>query len=98
MAIWLTYLVYALAVARVARLVAEDKILEAPRIWVLAKLPEGSLLEYGITCQFCVSVWIGAVAAPVAYFWGMQPWFFVPALALAFSHFTVLTIQAVEKK
>ena len=90
MATALLYLVYALAVARVTRLVAEDKILERPRIWVLAKLPEDSLLGYGITCRWCCSIWIAAPAAVIAVLWGREPWFFIPALALAFSHLTGL--------
>jgi hypothetical protein len=93
---FLLYLVYALAVARATRLIAEDKILETPRIWLLAKMKEGSLLEYGLTCRWCVSIWVAAVAAPIAYFWGSAPWFFVPALALALSHVTGLLSRLEE--
>lgn len=86
----LLYLVYAFAVARVTRLVAEDKILETPRVWFLAKTKEGSLLEYVVTCRWCISVWVSVPAAVIAVLWGAQPWFLVPALALAFSHVTGL--------
>jgi hypothetical protein len=88
--VYFIYLVYALAVARVARLVAEDKILERPRVIVLAKLPEDSLAGYGITCRWCVSIWISIPAAVISYYWGAEPWFFIPALALAYSHITGL--------
>lgn len=90
MATFLLYLVYALAVARATRLVAEDKILEPARVWYLSKTKEGSLLEYVATCRWCVSVWVSVPAAVVAVLWGFRPWFLIPALALAFSHVTGL--------
>lgn len=90
MAVYFIFLVYALAVARVARLIAEDKILERPRVIVLAKLPEDSTAAYGVTCRWCVSIWISVPAAVIAYYWGDSPWCFIPALALAYSHITGL--------
>lgn len=124
----LIVVVYALAVARLTRLVIEDRILQAPRTklasrlwywsvpwsdvharrasdplmavdsptvvrWRLARErvavgAEKPLTVYMLTCPWCVSIYIGAVAAPLAYFWGALPWLFVPALALAFSYFT----------
>lgn len=45
-------------------------------------------LAYMITCPWCVSIWVGAVAAPVVWFAGSTPWVFVPALALAASYVT----------
>lgn len=107
------FLVYALAVARVTRLVNVDRITEAPRDWLLARLwlraaggdPEFArtwrldedadkpLLVYLVTCPWCVSIYVAAVAAPIAYLWGDTPWLFVPALALAFSQVTGLLAQ-----
>lgn len=81
-------LVYALAAARVTRLITDDAIFDAPRNALLARLPDGSKLAYLLVCRWCASVYVAAVAAPVAYWWGEQPWFLVPALALAFSHIT----------
>lgn len=94
--VFLVYVVYVLAVARVTRLIAEDKILEKPRVAVLARLPETSLLAYLVTCRWCVSMWIACPAAVIAYFWGRAPWFFIPALALAFSHLTGLLSRLEE--
>lgn len=100
--------VYALAVARVTRLVTSDRLTEHPRLSLEARLwaryrrsvlipPEVGnedldppLSVYLVTCPWCVSIYVAAVAAPVAYFWGDRPWLFVPALALAFSHITGL--------
>ena len=100
-------LVYALAVARVTRLINEDKLTNGfrhallIRLWarhtgsrdsaLIALYDEGAeqpLSVYLITCPWCVSIYVGIVAAPVAYWWGGEPWFLVPALALAFSYIT----------
>jgi hypothetical protein len=121
----ITFVVFALAVARVVRLVNEDVIFEHPRarlliwLWTRNSLPavrreyageggpeewrhaarlrgarlrrEGAtepLPVYLVTCPWCASIYVAAVAAPLAYFWGSSPWLFVPALALAFSYVT----------
>lgn len=127
----LIFLAYALAVARVTRLVAADRITEAPRRWLTVRLwgryitdedvarrytrmaeeskfdvarrwmaeeridanAEAPLLVYLLTCRWCASIYVAAVAAPIAYWWGTEPWFLVPALALAFSHVTGLLNQ-----
>ena len=96
--------VYALAVARVTRLIVADKLTEGPRerladaawrrryadFWTHAKADNAPepLLAYLITCPWCASIYVAAVAAPLAYFWGTSPWLLVPALALAFSYVT----------
>lgn len=126
--------VYALAVARVTRLITSDKLTEGPRtrlmvwlwartisaeeagIWAARRFPghdaghestvhlgqiqklmaierlndeaEPPLAAYLVGCPWCASVYVGAVAAPLAHFWGGSPWLLVPALALAFSYFT----------
>lgn len=119
-------IVYALAVARVAVLITEDRITEAPRDALLRRLrarhearclarakrevsAEGvrwtlgmdedfralckrgssnAYLVYLLTCQWCIGFWISAVAAPVWYFLGDNPWVLIPAVALAFSYVT----------
>lgn len=98
-------LVYALAVARVTRLITADRITETPRERFEAALwrrfaphvpvhdrehAEPPLAVYLLSCPWCVSVYVAAVAAPIVYWWGDSPWFVVPALALAFSHVTGL--------
>jgi hypothetical protein len=132
----ISLLVYALAVARVTRLVTSDRITEAPRrrlsIWLWAKavpdpdvqmiqfanaywakqpaevvkrhiamerFDDGAdppLLVYLIGCPWCVSIYVGAVAAPLVYFLGASPWLLVPALALAFSYVTGYLAQKGE--
>ena len=85
-------IVYALAVARVTRLVTDDKLTAAPRARLAEHLSQGGhpMLLYLIGCRWCASVWISAIAAPLAYYGGQTPWLIIPALALAFSMITGL--------
>jgi hypothetical protein len=42
--------------------------------------------------MWCASVWLGLLAvAPVAYWYGTEPWAMIPALGLAFSQVTGMT-------
>lgn len=123
--------VYALATARLTRLVVEDKLTESWRgafirqayrwRYPYTRMQEGRLarvretgetitvrgtpderlrgvmmaepmpmLAYLVTCPWCVSIYVAAVVAPLAWAWGTRPWLAIPALALAFSHLTGL--------
>jgi len=107
MPIVLTLAVYALAVARVTRLITHDRITEAPRrrlvvaLWARtlplsdARTEAGRRLDAGgdpplgaylVTCPWCVSTYVGAVAAPLWYYLGERPWLLIPAAVLAFSY------------
>jgi hypothetical protein len=44
------------------------------------------LLSYMVICPWCVSIYLGAGAAPLVWFYGSSPWLLVPALALAGSY------------
>lgn len=106
--------VYALAVARVTRLINEDVLLDVPRekvvswawkrrygeepsfdavpvpFWQSVRANHGAepKLAYLITCPWCASIYVGAVAAPLWYWLGSNPWLLVPAASLAFSYIT----------
>jgi hypothetical protein len=126
--------VYALAVARVTRLITSDKITESLRTRLVVRLwahsippeeagefaarrypghdmghestlqlgqvqkvmaiermqddAEAPLSAYLLGCPWCASIYVAAVAAPIIFWWGLSPWFLVPALALAFSYIT----------
>jgi hypothetical protein len=85
--------VYALAVARVTGLVTTDTITEPARDGVISWLDDrprtlGAFVAKLITCPWCASIWLAAVAAPLVWFWGEHPLLIVPALALAFSQIT----------
>lgn len=90
MPVW-ALVVYALAVARVTGLITQDEITRAPREWLLDRLDDtrpARALATLISCPWCVSIYVGAVAAPVAWFWGHFLWILLPALALAASQVT----------
>jgi uncharacterized protein DUF1360 len=94
--VWLQLLVYALAVARVTGLVYADTITEPLRDWLLAWLDDrpatlGSFVASLIQCPWCVSIWLGAVAAPLVWFWGDNPVMLILGLWLALSQFTGMT-------
>lgn len=57
-------LIDGLAVHRVTRLVVDDTIFDAPRTWLLGRVPPK--IAEGLGCYWCVSVWVaaGSVALP----------------------------------
>jgi hypothetical protein len=88
--------IFALAFMRVIGLITADTITEPIRDRVLEWLDDapgsiGQWLSYLITCPWCASVWVGAVAGPLIYFHGDNAWMIVPALALALSQLAGMT-------
>lgn len=77
--------VTALAVARVTRLIVADYITAKPRQRLVLRWGVHSMRSYLITCPWCMSLWVAAVAAPVAFWFGDTAWYQVPALGLALS-------------
>lgn len=84
----LIVVVMALATARVTRLITRDRLLAAPRRAVLRALPDDHVLAYLVVCDWCVSVYTGTLAAVGGAWAGSWAWWWVPALALAFSYVT----------
>jgi hypothetical protein len=82
----ITLLVAALATARLTRLVTTDRITEAPRVWLLRRLPSDSLRAYLIVCDWCVSVYVGAAVAACGAWTGSWPWTWAVPVGLAFSY------------
>lgn len=63
------------AVARVTRLVNMDEITDPLRIWIMRRTGTESTLSYFISCPWCVSIWVAAVAAfPVLWAIGLPLW------------------------
>lgn len=91
---------YALAVTRVTTLVTHDEITRPAREYLVARFdpycrihrmlvyllgtPDGDATG----CPWCVSIWTGALTAPIIYWWGTTPIVFVIMLALAASQAT----------
>jgi hypothetical protein len=91
--------VVVLAVARVTRLVCTDKLTERLRMAAVLRLSEGSLLAYLLFCRWCMSVWVGLVAA--AGWWELSAtprwsghwWVDVLTVGLALSYVTGLLVR-----
>lgn len=79
------FLIAALAVARVTRLITDDYLTAGPRSWAVRRLGTSSKAAYLITCQWCTGMWISAAAAGIWWWHGESPWVQVPAAALALS-------------
>lgn len=94
MADLITFLVYALATARLTHMIKEDEILRSFRAAWNRRAPKGSLRAYWIGCVWCLS--IAAAAAPAAC-WVLipdHPAAKIPAALLTFSFLTVLVKDA----
>jgi uncharacterized protein DUF1360 len=93
---WLQLLIYALAVTRLDGLIRADGITEDARGALLVWLDDrpktlGKFIADVLDCPWCLSIWIGAVAAPMVWFFGDHPVMLIPALILAFSQVTGMT-------
>lgn len=98
----LSLLVTALAVARVTRLIVTDSITIKARMIILKRSGDTGWLTMLFHCPYCMSVWVGFIAAPLWWAVVGLPWisfralFFIPALAMAFAQVTSFT-TAIDK-
>lgn len=88
--VWFTFVVLALAVARVTRLVTIDTITSPLRVRWFKRFPPRATTDYSahylgilVSCPFCVSVHVAAVltAATAATVGIPRPWLVWPAVA-----------------
>ena len=97
------FVVYALAVARLTKLINSDRVLRAPRKALIKRLPDESIWAYFLVCPWCVSIWVSLPAAPLTWWFGgletraVSAWLAVPALVLAYSAFTGYLAQFAEE-
>lgn len=68
-------------VVRVTRLLVVDQITYWLRARIVVKLGPDNPVAYLVTCSWCLSVWIAAGIAALAYFYGDTRWWFLVALA-----------------
>lgn len=66
---------------------ADAEALNALGVAIEARQDEG-YLSYLLTCQWCVSIWLGLPAVIVWWNWPTEPWALGPAILLAFSMIT----------
>lgn len=75
------------AVARITRLLTEDRITVGYRRWVIGKWGEDSLAAYLVHCPWCTSIYIAAAVMPLSV-WaafhaaGTAPWYITTGSAL----------------
>lgn len=79
----LWFLVNALAVYRLAHLVARDSITERPR-QAFSNKYHGGLVTL-VNCQWCLSFWFALVATVFMYFEATRPWWLVICVVLSLS-------------
>lgn len=89
-------LIYTLAVARITGLITQDALTEPIRDRIISWLDDrpatlGSAIAKLITCPWCAGVWVSAVAAPLLWWHGENPWLLIPALALAMAQIVGMT-------
>ena len=78
--------VWAVAVARVTRLVNFDAVLDPVRIKLGERFGTSSTLIYFIGCVWCVSIWVAFGTAWIPILLTDLSWWFYPLIALAASH------------
>jgi uncharacterized protein DUF1360 len=81
---------YALATARLVRLVGEDKITEKLRARLLRGASKTSMRRYLIECTWCLSIWCAAPFAAAYVLVPDHPAALIPAVLLAYSWLAVI--------
>lgn len=86
-----TLLLYALALARLTKLVNDDVITDPLRARLARRFNSTHpTVVYFVECPWCVSVWLGAATSPLIVEALNLPWYFIVLLTLAGSQLTGL--------
>lgn len=93
---FLLVLVFALAVYRVARLLAQEELFRPARERVARKFGADSRWTYLVECPLCLSIWIAALGVPFVLIWPDNRLVIGVLLVLAASAVTVLLINKGE--
>lgn len=65
----ISLIVATLAVARLTRLLVDDRITVRYRQWVVKRWGEDSMPSYLVHCPWCTSIWVAAAVMPIAALW-----------------------------
>ena len=93
---WLLYLLFALSVYRVARLLAQEELARPARERVARKFGPESRWTYLAECPLCLSIWIGVLGVPFVVIWPDNRVVIAVLFVLAASALTVLLINKGE--
>lgn len=97
---WMTMLLAVGATVRLVRLIGKDSITFFFRDWLAEKTENAQtkkslaisffvFVEDMVACvRWCLSLWVAAFVACMAWWWGGTPWFMIPALTLTASQVT----------
>lgn len=86
--VWLLAILAVLSTARLTRLITADYVTRSLRGWVHRRFGTDSKIGYMVVCDWCLSVYVGAVVATVLWWHvGVVP---IVALALSASYLTGL--------
>lgn len=87
------FVLAALALARITRLITTDKIGEPLRMAVLNWRGQDSMVTYLLFCPWCISMWLAPAAAAVLWWplnladmFGVTAWIGYPLLVFALAH------------
>lgn len=81
-----TFLLTLGAVARVTRLITDDRIFSPVRVTAIKKLGVDHPITYWIACPWCVSPYVAAAGYTTAWFYGQAAPFLIITAALTASY------------
>ena len=81
-----TFLLTLGAVARVTRLITDDRVLGPVRVAAIKKLGVDHPVTYWLTCPWCVSPYVAAIGCTTAWFYGTTAPFVITTAALTVSY------------
>lgn len=93
---WL--LLYAIAAARLTRLIALDAIGDRPREWITTRTDNtrAAALGYLVNCPWCVGVWVATAVTAAAALGHGSPWIMWPIIALTLAQLAGMLTTAKE--
>lgn len=81
---------------RVTKLLVSDGITYPVRARIVVKLGPDHKLAYFVNCPWCVSVWVGAGAATLAWYFPTNPVFVIAGVTALASYLTGLLATHLE--
>jgi hypothetical protein len=92
----LILILWALASARITRLLIRDEITDFIRVWVFRRWSPQSKAGYFATCPWCVGMWLALATAPYVVWINGWSWWLYPIVAFAGSYTTGILAERVE--
>lgn len=84
------------ATARITRFINADYLARHLRAGIIRRLGPDHDLAYGITCAWCLSIWVAGGVMTIAWFYGSHPGFIIPTAALTASYLIGLATSILD--